>query len=46
MLDAEVVVSHDALDLVELSQVRRVQRLVTEHAVYAEVLGGSEPILQ
>ena len=37
--ERQVVVGDDALDLVELGQVRRVERLVTDHTVNRKVLG-------
>jgi hypothetical protein len=40
---AQIVVGHQPLDLVELAQVRGVHGLVPEHAVNGKVLGGLEP---
>ena len=44
--ERESAVGHQPLDLVELSQVSGVQRLVPEHTVDGEVLGGLELSLQ
>lgn len=41
----EAVISHNALDLVELSQVRGIQGLVPEHTIDGEVLGWCEGLL-
>ena len=40
--ETEIPVGDDSLNLVELSQVGGVQRLIAEHAVDGEVLGGLE----
>ena len=45
MAQVEVAVCHHALDLVELSQVGGVQRLIAEHTVNGEVLGRCKAIL-
>lgn len=42
----EPPVGHDALDLVELGQVRGVQALVAEHAVDGEIFHGGELLLR
>ena len=41
----EAVVSHDALDLVELGQVSGIQGLIPEHSIDGEVFGRSEGLL-
>lgn len=45
MAQGEAVVSHNTLNLVELSQVCGVQGLISEHTVNGKVLGGSEGLL-
>ena len=44
VLKREVAVGHEALDLVELTQVRRVHALVTEHTVDREVPDADQSI--
>lgn len=41
----QTIISHHALDLMELCQVSGVQRLVSKHAVYREVLHWYELLL-
>ena len=43
--EGEPPICDDALDLVELGQVRRVHRLVTEHPVDREQLRGPEAVI-
>ena len=43
--ERQFTVRNDTLDLVELSQMRRVHRLVSEHAVDTEQLGRAEPVV-
>lgn len=42
----EVPISNDSFDLVELSQMGCIQRLITEDTVDAEVLGRLKPVLR
>mmetsp|Transcript_35805 Transcript_35805/g.78171 ORF Transcript_35805/g.78171 Transcript_35805/m.78171 type:complete len:403 (-) Transcript_35805:388-1596(-) len=44
--EGEALVADDALNLVELRQVRAVHRLVAEHAVDGEILRRAEPVLR
>lgn len=46
MAQGEAMVSHNTLDLVELSQVSGIQRFIPEHTVDGEVLGWCEGFLE
>ena len=46
MSQTQISIRHNALDLMELRQMCRVQWFVTEHTIDGEIFGGRETVLR